>query len=399
MPKHRGTGFEEAWEDRDECYSPHIPFARRMQTCIQRFRSRRRLQGQLSNYFNQYLFLGGVDTTPNTHGGWDPKALKESFSPAERRDILATDVIHSGDGADERFYNGNDENWCVDFTGVAAGFLCNSLVAMTALQCDEMHNAISVVENFLNYIFYHDVCPEFEEDVLQAMDVCKLAREEWPMITQMLLDVPGDFNLAAAELFSEVRSDDWSFTDFKRREDFNSRAVFYSALATADNNILFHNVCRDDLELIREFDVALEFVHIVRPTLNIVQRFDMTVFKADEAEFTLKAIGKATVKSTTIRDGWDHPDVPSPIAGKTIDLYFEDHILAQMKPGMKIIARLGEMSGGFFFLKTISKVVPSFYTFLPQEMMMHYQRPRENERPAPSIHDSVGLGADGEQAE
>jgi hypothetical protein len=43
------------------------------------------------------------------------------------------------------------------------------------------------------------------------------------------------------------------------------------------------------------------------------------------------------------------------------------------------------LNTGIRFIKTISRIVPSFYTFLPQQMMRHYKQPRDDDRPAPSV--------------
>ena len=73
-----------------------------MQSCIQRFRSRRRLQGDRGLYFNEYLFLGGVDTSPNTFGGLSQQELKD-LTPAQRREATATDIIWANSQGGDRF--------------------------------------------------------------------------------------------------------------------------------------------------------------------------------------------------------------------------------------------------------------------------------------------------------
>ncbi|KAK5991413.1 Argonaute-binding 1-like protein [Cladobotryum mycophilum] len=397
LPKNRGTGFEEYFADppmtpqeamteKSEIYSEDIPFEGRMQACIQRFRSRRRLQGDLTLYFNEYLFLGGVDTSPGAYGGWDSKDLKD-LTPAQRREVMASDVIHGGSAAGDRFYDGDANNWSVDFAGVASGFFGNTLVQLTGLEPDRMNPAIEVVENFLRYILQHDACPEYENDIRRALEVCNKAREEWPMICQLQSDLPGEFNLAAAELFVKTSSNDWSFLDYKRPNNFNAKAVFYSAIAMVDDAELFAELCKAEIKLLREYDCTLEITQIDRPTEDIVQRFKTMVLNAGD-EFRLKPIGKVTLKPAVIEDEWDHPDIALPLKDEEqITLFFEDHILAEMKPGMKMTLQLGELGGGLRFVKTIRTIVPTFYTFLPQEMMKYFKPPRENERPAPSIHD------------
>jgi hypothetical protein len=71
--------------------------------------------------FNKYLFLGGVDTAPRQLTGMamDKEALEE----ADREYALKLKATDSVGNTGSRFYDGNDENWDVDFEGVVKGFL------------------------------------------------------------------------------------------------------------------------------------------------------------------------------------------------------------------------------------------------------------------------------------
>lgn len=115
---------------------------RRIQSCIQRFRSRRRLNSELSLYFNEYLFLGGVDASPAAFTGQDSHELKD-MTPAERREATATDTIHGGSTGSARFYNGDRDHWSVDFKGVAAGFFSLSLGPLTGYEDELMKKLLT----------------------------------------------------------------------------------------------------------------------------------------------------------------------------------------------------------------------------------------------------------------
>ncbi|CAF3515725.1 unnamed protein product [Fusarium graminearum] len=397
LPKNRGTGFEEffadppmtpdeAKEEKDEIYAPDVPFAERMQACIQRFRSRRRLQGARILYFDEYLFLGGVDCQPNNFGGLSQKELKE-LTPAERRDATAKDVIWASSAAGEKFYNGDEENWTVDFAGVAAGFFSVTLVHLTSSEQKRMLEGISTVENFLRYVLQHSVCPEYEDDVKAAMEVCKVAAEEWPMFQELCAALPGQFNLAAAELYcpEETIEQSWSFLDFKRPKDFDPISVFFTAFALMDEPELFERLATKQPTVTREFKCTLELVQTFRPSDDIIKRVKSLVI-ADKAAYHVP-VGKATFKQGVIEDDWEKPPTSWPIDEETMTLFFDDHLLARMWPGMRIEANICELDAGLRFITSIENIVPSFYVFLPQEMMRHYKEPKENDRPAPSVND------------
>ncbi|KAI9152167.1 Argonaute-binding protein [Paramyrothecium foliicola] len=397
LPKGRGTGFEEyyadppmtpaeALEEKSEIY------AERIQACIQRYRSRRRLRPDQAQYFNEYLFLGGIDTSANAFAGQDLKELK-GLTPAQRREVLATDTVHGGSAAGERFFTGDLDHWSVDFTGVAAGFLSsNVLASLTGCELKELEAGISLVENFLRYVLQHDVCPEYEEDVKQAVELCGVARHEWPKLVGLQTALPGQFNLAASELFCQQEEDDWFLPPDARPEGFDASSVFLSSVALIENGDVFTCVSKPGVKVVHQFDCTLQIGQILRPTGDVIQRFQQ--LRLDSTHPNIPPLGKIICKQASIEDGWDHPSLPSPLRPRDhVELYFDDTVLVNMKQGMRMSLTLCELDGGFRFVKTIQKVVPSFYTFLPQELMRHFKAPREDDRPAPSVHNP----ADGDE--
>ncbi|KAF4339840.1 Argonaute-binding 1 [Fusarium beomiforme] len=396
LAKNRGSGFEEyyadppmtpteAKEEKNEIYSPDLPFSERMQSCIQRFRSRRRLQGDRILYFSEYLFLGGVDTSPNVFGGLSQQELKE-LTPAERREATATDIIWANSQAGEKFYDGDDEKWTVDFAAVVAGFFSVTLPHLTSFEPKRMEEGIDTIKNFLRYILQHDVCPEYEDSVKEAQGVCKAATVEWPMIRQLMADLPGYFNLACSELFCRESVDaSWSFQTFQRPENFDPKAVFFAAFALMDEPELFEKLSAKEPTVVREFTCTLELVQIFRPKEDIVKRFNSLVI-GDKATNHVP-VGKAIFKRGIIEDGWYNPRAGWwPIEEDTMTLFFDDALLANMMPGLKATTTICELDAGLRFIKTLQIAVPSFYVFLPQELMRHYKEPKDNDRAAPSAN-------------
>ncbi|KAL6901406.1 Argonaute siRNA chaperone complex subunit Arb1 domain-containing protein [Trichoderma evansii] len=401
LPKNRGNGFEEyfadppmtpeeARQEKQEIYHPDLPFEKRMQSCIQRYRSRRRLQHHRILYFDECLFLGGVDTSQAFYTGLDPKELKQ-LTPAQRKEATTRHVIHEGSSAGDRFYDGDETKWAVDFSGVVAGFFSTTIIPLTGLQSGPLEEAIDVIENFLRYILHHDVCPEYEEDVKGAMRVCQVAREEWPMLNALQTTLPGLFNLAATELFSKPDLDAWAFHLFKVHHGFEAKPVFYSAIAMLEDTNAFEYLTGHPVTLLRQYECTLEITMVTLPSEETIQRFKSLKVetKGGTNKVRLAPLGKVTLKPATIEDGWVHPDTPHPLEGKEIDLYFEQDVLVNFKTGMKMTLEIGELGGGVNFVRRILKIVPSFYTFLPQELMRGFKPPRENDRPAPSIHNPM----------
>jgi Argonaute siRNA chaperone (ARC) complex subunit Arb1 len=93
-----------------------------MQTCIQRYRARRKLDSTKANVFNKYLILGGIESTNKafTGGALDAETL-QSATAEEIAAIQATDFIRPGS---KKYYDPTEsDKWVVDWEGVAKGFL------------------------------------------------------------------------------------------------------------------------------------------------------------------------------------------------------------------------------------------------------------------------------------
>ncbi|KAF4506087.1 hypothetical protein G6O67_006207 [Ophiocordyceps sinensis] len=396
LPKNRGTGFEEffadppltpheASEETNHIYARELPFEERIQSCIQRFRARRRLNQEQTRYFNEYLFLGGIDTTGKAFGGLDDKDVR-ALTPAERLEATAADAVHSGSAADDRYYQGDGQHWSVDFTGVLAGFFSTSLVTLTGGARAGMETAAALAENFLKYILHHDVCPEYDDDVKRALGLCAVAREEWPLVDELQHSLPGTFHLAAVALFCPPSPEDWNRASRRLPEGCDAKTIFYSACALVGEAEVLKAAQQGRPSVAKEYTCSLEVVEIQQPCADVAERFG----RLEVADSKLRAgpIGKAFFKPTTIEDGWENPAI-APLFGESgvMWLYFEQSLLASMRPGMKMAMTIVELDAGIRFVKAVADVVPTFHTFLPQVLMKHYKQPRENERPAPSVHD------------
>lgn len=326
----------------------------------------------------------------------DPKELKE-LTPSERREITATDVI-SGTG--ERFYNGDREHWSVDFTGVAAGFCSTSLMALTDLSMPSVTKAVSVVESFLRYVLQHDVCPEYEDDIKGALEVCAKAMVEWPDLMTLEYKLPGAFNWAANGLFGDTKDygeDDERSEEEKQLEKDAEKVIFFASLAMSEPAI-FASLSKGEHEVAREFTCTVQVASIHRPEADIVDQVKRLQI-GDKPLPILSAIGKATFTQTIIESDMIERKGDNPFAEDKLTLYFEDVHLALLKPGMRMRLEVCELDTGFCFAKRLYDAVPSFYKFLPQELMRFYKPPQENERLPPSAANPEGEAQEEEDEE
>ncbi|OAA56105.1 Argonaute complex, subunit Arb1 [Cordyceps fumosorosea ARSEF 2679] len=387
------TGFEEYFADapttpadalleQKEFYASSLPFEQRIQTCIHRFRTRRRLDSELSNYFSEYMFLGGVDTY---------------LAPFSDEDLEEGSLIpHSttNDGADDdedataRFYDGNARHWTVDFAGVAAGFLSVSILPLTGVDPGATARAVSVVEAFLRYVLQHDVCPEHEADVREALAVCVRARDEWPRLWRFKGLLPGRFHVAAARTLG-VHDDgaDWSLAS-AAEETLAAEVVFFTSLVAVGEPL------PADRRVVRQFTCSLALRAVEMPDAGVESCFRRLAIGDDARKLNLQPLGRAVFRPTVVEDGWVRQlpleDLP---ADEDVVFLLERDLLEAMTLGMMMTATVCELSSGFRFLKTIETLQPSFYTFLPQHLIKDYKPPRANDRPPPSVHDGAAAAA------
>jgi hypothetical protein len=74
-------------------------------------------------------------------------------------------------------------------------------------QLDESYNAskvdnqCNVLISFYNYILYHDVCPEYKDDILSARTISEQARIQLKSIQNLIIQFPTPFNKACSVLF------------------------------------------------------------------------------------------------------------------------------------------------------------------------------------------------------
>ncbi|KAM0276952.1 hypothetical protein ACHAQH_006237 [Verticillium albo-atrum] len=405
LTRSRGTGFEtfyadppvtpeEAREEAEELYPPDRPFVDRIEECIQRYRARRRLSTEMTNYFDRYLFLGGIDTSQRQFSGAGPRSKSnpdfENMDADDIRRATAVDMIHRGMNC--RFYTeAETEHWEIDFTGVVAGFLSEAVPRLTSQNYAAMNTAVGVVENFLRYVLHHNVCPERGADVRGALALCQKARVDLPKAHHALVRFPGEFGLAAAELFCK----DYVFLPretiggFKRAEDFNARVIFATGILLAGKDKQIKQLIDADEELnsiqiIKEKDRDLEVVSTHGPLPEIRRAYKS--LRLGHSRSAMQPLGTVVFKPCLIEDGYDVGEIAAarPLDETEQDFLLDDQILYFLQPGMKVRATVCELDSGIAFIKSVADVLVPWFVFLPQTLMFRFREPRLNDRPAPS---------------
>lgn len=248
---------------------------------------------------------------------------------------------------------------------------------------------VEVVSNFLKYVDMHDVCPEYAKDIKSAQNLCAQALEEMPAVWELVALLPGDFNSALGATHCEKKED--IFTPFGSSGKVTSDSK-YAKLCQAVTvaSLLAEKRLPADEEwaVTRTDEQTFEVCEIKLPGAATKAKYAaINKYLVDYPDF--QPCGTITARPVVVRDGWDSTmsaRIPDEIAGEA-EFVLEEDILRLLKVGMKLTMGVCTLNVGLKFIKYIKHVKPSFYVFLPQELMFYFKEPLPNPRPAPNIHD------------
>ncbi|CAK7222564.1 hypothetical protein SCUCBS95973_004884 [Sporothrix curviconia] len=433
LPKRCGTGFEEYYaeppltadefEEEMDLYHASLNFDERIETCIQRYRARRRLDNERSNVFNRYLKVGGIDSNPRMFNGAAGFEEGETMSKDDVRALTATDFVPRAGSKVAKFYAADNAHmWTVDFSGVTSGFLSVSLRTIGGCNEKLMKVGIDVVDNFLRYLQLHDVCPEYAQDVQASRVICEKAKTELPNCLNAMPRMPGQFNLACVKLFcnkpehrifddgldllAAIPNKDWDAEHiFRTTVELQDKVIGSKAMQMAKEDI-------NSIHILRTREVELEITRLVRSPKGVRERYaamakSVSVSVAEtetEAETevkqpnasaddgdnsnTPKMAGVVITKHYSIEEGianQPHPTEDELVARGPEAFFLDTDIMDLLCVGTKLRVVMHELNCDINFVSVVKELLPSFYTFLPQELMVDWKEPKPNEREAPSV--------------
>lgn len=304
------------------------------------------------------------------------------------------------------------------------------LPEIAGLNSPELRLAADTVLNFLKYIRYHDVCPEYQENLAEATRTCELALTELPRVGAAGCNMPGDFNLACRILFCSspkpTASHDTvdfapvgTITDLVMYEDkttseladgeivkipgsfdssvlapasFEAERVFMTTLALHEPEMMERagQMREKPIRVVAAYEEVYEVKEIAFAPREYVEVYENAA-KHDETLYKVGPVGYVVMIPTIIEDGWDnHPTFAEGRAsdpGKPISLYLDHTVLSHLDVGMKLRLAICKTDMGLEFIKECRQILPSFHVFLPQSLMLSWKPSRPDERPPTSADD------------
>ncbi|RDW62902.1 uncharacterized protein DSM5745_10013 [Aspergillus mulundensis] len=381
--KSKPTGFEEYYVDApmtvEEYETEQSLYNVRVEDALLRFNKNRRIESDRLDVFYKYLSYGGIDVSPKMFAGTDDRGLKE----LDNEQILYARGLTAIDK--------DRANLTIDFNIVVKGYLTSYFPFYFNPYNEDMIKLATVtIRSFLSYLLYHDVCPEYKENIEEARKSCDIATKELWKNQQLTASGPGDFNTACSILFGGfehelyVENSQWKDPEDGKCQMTKAVAqkVLRFGLTVAGSDDLASSfqqmltggtLAASKMEDIHGFEVTevhlldeegWKFYQDKAPDLNPVGiLFGRTYYDTSEPEFDL---------SPKEREERAKNDRPLP----ELTFFLEESLLAHCYPGMKIITTVWEMNCGFHYFEDIIKGYSSIYTPLVNELMIGWKKPR-----------------------
>ncbi|RAO69816.1 uncharacterized protein BHQ10_005828 [Talaromyces amestolkiae] len=397
MPKSKShgqpkpTGFEESFTEAPVTPEEHLhersiyhsdrPAIFRIQEALNRYQQKRRLLEERMQVFAQYLRYGGVEVGARMFGGVSEMELKAM----EKEEVVVarsqTDI-----GIEKMKLD-------IDFEHVAKSFL--SFYLPDYCRPEGIHAirlATDTIRNWLNYLLYHDVVPEYTDNIKGARGYCNFAEKQLWDNQRLLVNGPGDFNKANSFLFGgyyydkgtqSEQSRAWTDENLSRNRapmtpSVAQKVVMFALAAsgTDEQSAAFSDLAmRGELSAhaIQDID-GFEIVDILMPHDGIRGFYE--TYAPD-----LNVVGKVRVKA------WRNPNVSQidlapgetlpNIHGLEFEFFIEETLLQYCYLGMKVVTTVWELNCEVFFFDEILNAYCSFYTQSLNDLMIGWKAPRD----------------------
>ncbi|KAL8712945.1 MAG: hypothetical protein Q9220_002803 [cf. Caloplaca sp. 1 TL-2023] len=394
------TGFEEFYVDAPltpaehveerSLYDRDIAFDQRIEVAIQRYCARRNMDSLKKDVFDKYLSVGGISAGPKMFsGGVDATDLSDRTAA----DIALMKATHF---VDIHKY-GSGDAYEVDFETCAKAFFSSRLPQiydLTSVNSAKLvQSKTNVVRNFLNYLLHHDVCPEYQTQILAARAICDLTDKELPRTMRASAYFPGDFQIACSEIFggdfhgTYARRPGWDpdIESYAGMSPDVARQTFKIGLATQASDAVAARYKEQstalNIETLKVHDVGLEITELL-PATPAIRKF----YNHHPAAKGLKSLGRIRAKTWnapfTVPQDLTEEERRSKTVMETYEFLVEDYVLEPCFIGMKFQATVREMSFGLKFFDTVSAVSCSFFEVLPNQLMIGWRAPEDEPLPA-----------------
>ena len=284
--------------------------------------------------------------------------------------------------------------------------------------------ACQVLRSFYNYLRYHRVCPEYDEQIQAALKMCDTAEAELTKADNACLALPGDFNTSASTLLGGAQAGlfaadkDWAkeslaegvdVTDIGLRGE-EARIKFSTGIALLGSDKQQDLLGGTKVKVIERESTDLEVTAIDLPKDITKEMYSAQLESWRDKLARLEPLGKLKCKAWFADDcdEWDLPKDRYP-DGKphkkdqtAYEFWVEGDVLKECFIGMKMEVSILTLEGGLTILDEVKQAHCSIYTWLPNEIWME-RKPKVMRwvaKSSPDYDEQVeinGLNKDGQE--
>lgn len=258
--------------------------------------------------------------------------------------------------------------------------------------------ACQVLRSFYNYLRYHRVCPEYDEQIQAALEICDTVEAELVKANIACLALPGDFNASASTLFGGAQAGlfaadkDWAKEALAEGVDVNdiglrdqeARIKFSTGIALLGSDEQQDLLSVTKVKVIKRESIGLKVTAIDLPEDITKDMYYLQLESWRDKLVRLEPLGKLKCKVWIADDcdEWDLPKDRYPDARPHKDyqtayeFWIEGDVLGKCFIGMKIDASILTLEGGLTILDEVKQTYCSFYTWLANEIWME-RKPKE----------------------
>lgn len=251
--------------------------------------------------------------------------------------------------------------------------------------------ATGTIRNFLTYLLYHDVCPEYKVNIHKARQVCDLALVELWKNVQLVQQGPGAFNQSCSMLFGgRYRGTGENSWDWIPAQTYSGRTLTLDAArkvvkfaiagaASHEHSSRFQKLAvQGNVSAKQILDIdGFEVISISKP------EDDMRAFYHEYAR-DLPVVGK--IKATSFRNP-AKPEIDMSAEerrawqeGKALqynfEFFLEEDLLQLCYPGLRITSDIWQLNCGLYYFDEIISAYPSFHLVLANDLMLRWKTPR-----------------------
>lgn len=265
---------------------------------------------------------------------------------------------------------------------------------------EQVKSACQVLRSFYNYLLYHSVCPEFNDDLSRALYICDKAETELPQTYTAGLVLPGAFNTAASTIFGGSKAGlytgdkEWAIRCKEEGVDLSelgvmneeARITFRSGIAILGTDQQQDMLDTKAVKVLQDVSLCVCIDSIELPDELTREMYDRQN-NFTTGKLKLEPLGKMVCRSWQVDDfsEYDLPldryptGRPSDIeADREFVFWVEESVLKECFLGMKLEARVLVLEGGINVLDDVAMVMCSFYSWLPNELLWSHHPKQVN---------------------